>query len=84
MRVYLDTNDDAVWENGTAISPMFNITSVNDFGMNLEVTEDMYDETTGELMVELSPDSERQVGVASGRGLTIGDFLKDARKGLND
>ena len=54
MRVYLDTNDDAVWENGTAISPMFNITSVNDFGMNLEVTEDMYDETTGELMVELS------------------------------
>lgn len=37
-----------------------------------------------ELMVDLSPDSERQVGIASGRGLTIGDFLKEARKGLND
>ena len=36
-----------------------------------------------ELMVELSPDSERQISSESGRGLTIGDFLNDARKGLD-
>jgi uncharacterized protein (TIGR00270 family) len=36
-----------------------------------------------ELMVEVSPDSERQIGGASGRGLTLGDYLNDARKGLD-
>ncbi len=36
------------------------------------------------LMVELSPDSERQIGSVSGRGLTLGDFLNDARKELDD
>ena len=35
------------------------------------------------LMVEISPDSERQIGSASGRGLTLGDFLNDARKDLD-
>jgi ribosome-binding protein aMBF1 (putative translation factor) len=36
-----------------------------------------------ELMVELSPDSERQIGGSSGRGLTLGDFLNEARKDLD-
>jgi uncharacterized protein (TIGR00270 family) len=36
-----------------------------------------------ELMVELSPDSERQIDASSGRGLTIGDFLNEARKDLD-
>jgi ribosome-binding protein aMBF1 (putative translation factor) len=35
-----------------------------------------------ELMVDSAPDSERQIGM-SGRGLTLGDFLNDARKGLD-
>lgn len=54
FRVFLDTAFDGAWENGTAISPMFNITAVDDFGLDLEVTEDMYDAVTGELTVELS------------------------------
>ena len=54
FRVFLDTNDDLSWENGTAVSPTFNITSINDFGIDVEVTEDMYDATTGELTVDLS------------------------------
>ena len=54
MRVFLDTNDDGVWENGTAITPTFNISSVNEFGIDLQVTEEMYDNETGELTVELS------------------------------
>ena len=37
MRVFLDTNDDGVWENGTAITPTFNISSVNEFGIDLQV-----------------------------------------------
>ena len=54
MRVFLDTNDDGVWENGTAITPIFNITAANDFGLDLLVTEDMYNATTGELTLNLS------------------------------
>ena len=54
FHVYLDTNLDGVWDNGTAISPTFNITSINEYGLDLEVTEDMYNSTTGELTVELS------------------------------
>ena len=54
LRVFIDSNDDGVWENGTAITPTFNITAVNEFGMDVQVTEDMYDGTTGELTVELS------------------------------
>ena len=54
FRVYLDTNLDGVWDNGTAITPVFNITSINEYGLDLEVTEDMYDSITGELTVELS------------------------------
>ena len=54
MRVFLDTNDDGVWENGTAITPTFNISSVNEFGIALQVTEEMYNNETGELTVELS------------------------------
>ena len=54
FRVFLDTSFDGVWENGTAISPMFNITAVDDFGLDLAVSEDMYNATTGELTVELS------------------------------
>ena len=54
MRVFLDTNDDGVWENGTAITPTFNISSVNEFGIDLQVTEEMYNNETGELTVELS------------------------------
>ena len=54
FRVFLDTNEDQVWENGTVISPKFNITSTNDFGLDVEVTSDMYDDVTGELTVELS------------------------------
>jgi asparagine N-glycosylation enzyme membrane subunit Stt3 len=54
FRIYLDTNLDGVWENGTAISPLFNITSINEYGLDLQVTEDMYNSTTGELTVELS------------------------------
>ena len=44
LRVFIDSNDDGVWENGTAITPTFNITAVNEFGMDVQVTEDMYDE----------------------------------------
>ena len=54
FRIFLDTNDDLSWENGTAVSPTFNITSINDFGIDVEVTEDMYDANTGELTVDLS------------------------------
>lgn len=54
FRLFLDVNDDGVWENGTAISPTFNITSVNDYGIDVNVTEDMYDAVTGELTVDLS------------------------------
>ena len=54
FRVFLDSNDDGVWENGTAVAPSFNVTSVNDFGIDVQITEDMYDATTGELTIELS------------------------------
>ena len=54
FRIFLDSNFDGVWENGTAISPQIQIKSINDFGLDLEVTEDMYDNETGELNVELS------------------------------
>ena len=54
LRIFLDSNFDGVWENGTAISPQILIKSINDFGLDLEVTEDMYDSVTGELTVELS------------------------------
>ena len=54
FRVFLDTNEDGNWENGTLVAPSFNITSVNEFGLDLEVTEDMYDSQTGELTVGLS------------------------------
>ena len=37
MRVFLDINDDGVWENGTAITPTFNFTAANDFGLDLQV-----------------------------------------------
>ena len=50
----LDVNDDGVWENGTAVSPTFNITSVNEYGIDVNVTEDMYDAVTGELTLDLS------------------------------
>ena len=53
MRIFLDTNDDGVWENGTAVAPAFKISSVNEFGLDLEVTEDMYNATSGELVVDL-------------------------------
>ena len=48
FRVFLDNSDDRNWENGTSVTPTFNITSVNDFGIDVEVTEDMYNTTTGE------------------------------------
>ena len=54
FRVFLDNSDDRNWENGTSVTPTFNITSVNEFGIDVEVTEDMYNSTTGELTVELS------------------------------
>ena len=54
LRVFLDLNDDRVWENGTAVSPTFNLTAVDNFGITIEVTEDMYDVVTGELAVDLS------------------------------
>ena len=54
FRVFLDLNDDGDWENGTAITPTFNITSISNYGLDVEVTEDMYDPITGELVVELS------------------------------
>ena len=54
MRLFLDTNDDGVWENGTAISPSFIISSVDEFGIDVNVTEDMYDVVTGELNLDLS------------------------------
>ena len=53
MRIFLDTNDDGVWENGTAVAPVFKFVSVNEFGLDLEVTEDMYNATSGELVVDL-------------------------------
>ena len=54
FRVFLDVNDDAVWENGTAVSPTFTISAVDEFGIDVNVTEDMYDAVTGELTVDLS------------------------------
>ena len=54
FHVYLDTNLDGVWSNGTAIAPEFTLKAINNFGLDLEVTEDMYDSETGELNVELS------------------------------
>ena len=54
MRVFLDSGNDAVWENGTAITPEFTIKSQDDFGIDMVVTQDMYDNVTGELVVELS------------------------------
>jgi asparagine N-glycosylation enzyme membrane subunit Stt3 len=54
LHVFLDTNQDGVWENGTAITPKFNITSIDEFGIDVNVTSDMYDATSGELVVELS------------------------------
>ena len=54
FRIFLDTNSDGNYTNGTIIAPKFNITSINDFGISLEVTEDMYDSQTGELTVDLS------------------------------
>ena len=54
MRLFLDTNDDGVWENGTSISPSFIISSVDEFGIDVNVTEDMYDVVTGELNLDLS------------------------------
>ena len=54
FRVFLDTNGDGNYSNGTAISPVFNITSIDQYGLSLEVTEDMYDSVTGELNVNLS------------------------------
>ena len=52
--MFLDTNKDGAWENGTAITPIFNITSIDEFGIDVNVTSDMYDVITGELTVELS------------------------------
>ena len=54
FRVFLDTNEDGNYSNGTSIAPKFNITAINEFGLSLEVTEDMYDSQTGELTVDLS------------------------------
>ncbi|MDC3298204.1 hypothetical protein OAU99_02385 [Candidatus Poseidoniaceae archaeon] len=54
FQVFLDTNEDGTWENGTAITPFFNITAIDQFGIDVNVTNDMYDELTGELTVELS------------------------------
>ena len=54
FRVFLDTNNDGNFSNGTTITPTFNITSIDQYGMSLLVTEDMYDSETGELNVNLS------------------------------
>ena len=54
FRIFLDTNSDGNYSNGTSIAPKFNITAINEFGLSLEVTEDMYDSQTGELTVNLS------------------------------
>ena len=54
MRTFLDVNEDNEWENGTAVTPEFVIKSINEYGIDLNVTADMYDNVTGELMVDLS------------------------------
>ena len=46
--------EDGVWENGTSVTPTFNITSVDEYGINVNITEDMYDAVTGELTINLS------------------------------
>ena len=54
FQVFLDTNEDGMWENGTAITPFFNISAIDQFGISVNVTSEMYDDLTGELTVELS------------------------------
>ena len=53
IRVFLDTNEDGVWENGTFIQPDIVFEPQGDFGVQLNVTSDDYNLTSGELLVDL-------------------------------
>ena len=54
FRVFLDTSFDGVWENGTAVDPEFRIIAQDPFGIDVNVTSDMYDAVSGELNLSLS------------------------------
>ncbi|RAH14247.1 MAG: hypothetical protein CMB20_003610 [Methanobacteriota archaeon] len=53
FRIFLDT-EDGTWENGTSVSPGFEIIAMNNIGINVSVSPDDYDVATGEVTVDLS------------------------------
>ncbi|MDP6870313.1 MAG: STT3 domain-containing protein [Candidatus Poseidoniaceae archaeon] len=53
FHVFIDVNDDQSWENGTAVSPEFSLQAQDDFAITVNVTSDMYDNITGELVIDL-------------------------------